>query len=500
MADSILRRGFMLTLAGTLAGVVTVTAQQQPPRPPASTSCQPYAVMQRTYDGDYDGALALSEECAAAHLRLVNPKGLVLDSRDSGSLQSAFSAGWTVAFLCATAQLQALTGANDTAQRTVERAENFAMTWPGFKSPLISWEEPLSLLGATRGFVAERAGRVPEATMAYTRGGDAGAGRLAVMALGRGDDGNAGAFAASAREDSTALAVRGALAELRDDPYEAYYRYLESDQSMQRLLDPYPTSAALPEGAGPTRARPAGMRNPSAWDYQPMLLAERARVAKALARGVVPIQATAKPLPEVASAQRAFNSWLVSERRRLTPGVAFRPQYPRFFAGFSHRDREQIQKRKLKPPPDYDRAALLVLPAAIEVTGLLDRDTLALDFYHLGVQLLALAKRGGVAPAALLTTGRLSAHSPATQAFIGELRAARAELERLHQQLAAVSLTTNDGAVLTASDELQLKKWTADASSAHLTNLRPEAAASIEAVARRVRDRMASAERAVRAQ
>ena len=104
-------RYVMRLVAGVLiisANASAAFAQLAPPRPPRSTSCRPYEVVRRTYDGDYDGALALSEECAESHMRLVNPAGLVLGPGISD--QPAHSASWAHAFLCATAQLQALTG------------------------------------------------------------------------------------------------------------------------------------------------------------------------------------------------------------------------------------------------------------------------------------------------------------------------------------------------------------------------------------------------------
>jgi hypothetical protein len=489
-----MRRIFVAALVIT-SGPVLCSAQQ--PAPPRYTSCQPYAVLQRTYDGDYDGALALSQECAEAHLRLVDPRGLVIEPQSS--LQPIASASYALEFLCATAQLQAMTGAYVAADRTLSRAEDFEATWPGFRSFMIEMGVSHQVLAATRGFVAERSGHSADAKSAYDRAGEVGASRLAVIALAQGNDGAAGAFAARAAETAAGLAVRGALAELRDDPVAHYY-YYESDQKMSQLLDHYATSAALPPGSGPMNVRPAGVSGAGSWTFQPMLLAERARVTRALQRGPIPIQATAMPNADVADQQRAFNAWLERVRSRSTTGLAFAPQYPRFFAGFNRDDREQIGKRKLTPPMGFDTKAVLVVPEALGVTGLLDRDTLAMNFYHLGIQMLTLAERSGVTPATLLATTEPSGLTTPRRELVRELRAALLELQSLHDDLAALPLRTDSGSILTASSELRLKTWTSDASSAHLTNLRPEIANALEVSSGRVKAHLAAAERAWRAE
>jgi hypothetical protein len=482
------------------AGVVPASAQQARPRPPRSTTCLPYEVVQRTYKGDYDRALALSEECAEAHLRLVDPNGLVLDSANNSTLQRAFSAEWALAFLCATAQLQALTGARDSAEITLQRAEAFLTTWPGFNSFLIATTTFRELIAATRGFIAERAGQIPASILAYQRAGEVGASRLAVIALSQGDDGQAAALAVTAGANATALAVQGSIAELRGDAYGAFSRYYASEQQMRRMLEPYPTSAALPSESGPTRPRPHGMSNPSSWDYQPMLLAERPRVIKALAIGPTTAPTTARPLPIIVNGQRAFNAWLESERAHPTPGIAFRPQYPRFFAGFTRDDRDLIRRRKMAPPSGYDAAAVLVLPTSIEVTGLLDRDTLALDFYKLAAEVLSLAARARLAPADLLSPTEPEGLPPERRIVANELRAALTDLQTLHARLQSVALTTKDGAVLTAADEMKLKSWTADVSTAHMTDLTPEFAESVNTITAKVREHLASAQRFLPAQ
>jgi hypothetical protein len=499
-----LAAGILIILANAVSGF----AQVAPPRPPKSTSCLPYEVLQRTYDGDYDGALALSEECAESHMRLVDPAGLVLDPAIPSSFQSAYSAGWAYAFLCATAQLQALTGNTRAAETTLARAEQFLNTWPGFHNFLVATD--LEILSATRGFIEERAGRITASTLAYQSAGEVGASRLAVIALSQGDDAQAAVLAIKARTGvearrlsigviatalPTALAVQGSLAELRGDPYEAFYRYYASEQEMRRMLEPYPTSAALPEGSGPTRPRPPGMSNASSRDYQPMLLAERPRVIKALAMGPTTVPATAKPLPIVAKAQQAFNDWLKVERSRATPGLAFRRQYPRFFAGFTREDRDLIRRRKMTRPSDFDVNAVLTLPESIEVTGLLDRDTLALDLYKLTAGLLSVAARASVSPADLLSPAEPRGLSPERRMVVNELRTALTQLQTLHARLQSSRLTTNSGAVLTAFDEIKLKSWTADASTAHMMDLTPELAESVSAIATKARDHITAAQR-----
>lgn len=485
---------------------------QAPPRPPKSTTCLPYEVARRTYEGDYDRALAFSEECAESHMRLVNPVGLVLDSSTFGVSQRVSSAIWAPAFLAATSQLQALIGNTNAAETTLARAEQFLTTWPGFRSPLIETQSVRELLAATRGFIAERAGRIPASTSAYQGAGAVGASRRAVIALSQGDDTQAATLAISAKASiqatrlrwtehaatlATALAVEGSLAELRGDPYRAFSRYYASDQEMQRMLEGYSTSAALPEGSGPTRTRPAGMSNPTIWDYQPMLLAERPRVTKALATAPMLPPATAKPLPIISNAQRAFNAWLTLERARTTPGVAFRRQYPRFFAGFTREDRDQIRRRRMTPPIDFDTNAVLTLPESIEVTGLLDRDTLALDLYKVTAELLSLAAFAGVSPADLLSSSEPRGLSRERRTVADELRMALKELQIFHARLQSIRLTTNSGAMLTAFDEIELKPWTADASTAHMMDLTPDFAESVSTLVTTVRDHVAAARRSL---
>lgn len=490
------------------ASAVPVFAQVAPPRPPQPTACRPYEVVQSTFDGDYDRALALSQECAESHMRLVNPAGLVLDS-SPGSTQSAFSAGWAFAFLCASAQLQALTGDTGTAQTTLERAERFLNTWPGFRSFLVETKTAQEMLAATRGFIEERAGRIGASTLAYESAGEVGASRRAVIALSQKNDAQAAALANRAKNIvetakilagmnasplPTALAVLGALAELRGDPFEAFGRYYDSEQEMRRMLEPYATSAALPEGSGSTRVRPDGVSH-SYGDFQPMLLAERPRVMKALAKGPTTIAATANPLPEVEKAQAAFNDWLRRQRARTVAGIAFRPQYPRFFAGFTREDRDSIRQRRLTPPKDFDVNAVLILPESIKVTGLFDRDTLARDLYMLIADLLSVAVRAGVSPADLLSSGEPRGLPPDRLNIANELRAALTELQTLHRRLQSVGLKTNSGAILTAFDEVKLRPWTADAATAHMVNLTPTIGDSFRITFTSARDRITAARR-----
>jgi hypothetical protein len=299
-----------------------------------------------------------------------------------------------------------------------------------------------------------------------------------------------------AGDTPTALTVSGALAELRGNEASAFLMYYNSDRMMRRTFEERPTNAQLPEESVSRTPRDPGAPAPSLRDFQPMLLADRSRVVKALARF-----GNAKPPPPVqASAilrdeQEAFNKW-IRERARKVPGVAFRPQYPRFFVGFSREDREAISRRKVRPPSGHDASVILYLPDALAITGILDRDTLAIDFYRLAVDVLSLAAQGGVTPAQLLSTEQPAGASPERLVLLAELRNAFVDLANLYRVLQNVKLQTAGGKELTAGDEARLyAEWQPDFTTAHLDVLTEGFAKSIDAATFRVRGRLKSARR-----
>lgn len=478
------------------APATTLLSAQSAPRPPRSQWCLPFAIMQYAYDGDFDRALAHSEECYASHSRWADPSGnWVLDTRDPRFSERAYAGGWMLSFLCSTAQLQAMAGAITQAEATVMRAEQWHARFFGFKSFLVDQTSPSEMLAATRGFVLERAGRLQESAAAYRTGGRLGASRLAVLTLTQKDDANAATWARAAGNMPAALAVLGSLAELRGDDTTAFVMYSDSDREMKLLLEERPTNAQLPAESRPLP--PAGRPAANLDHFQPMLFAERTRVVRGLTRfgqpaPSPPVQASNRVRDE----QTAFNKWLQERRASTIAGIQFRPQYPRFFAGFSRADRQAIRQRKLAAPPGYDPSVVLYLPETLAVTGIIDRDTLALDFYRLTAETLSLAARAGIMPSQLLSTEPPRETTPERSVLVAELRSVLTELESLYRILQNIQLRTTGGKVQTGSDEARVySQWTADLSTAHVDIVTSELAQSIEGATTRVRARIASAQR-----
>src|SRR5438045_4951291 len=71
-AKSQFRRGVIAVLVAT---VPAIAAAQKASQPPAPRWCRPFAMMRETYEGDFDRALAHSEECTAAHMSWIPPDG-----------------------------------------------------------------------------------------------------------------------------------------------------------------------------------------------------------------------------------------------------------------------------------------------------------------------------------------------------------------------------------------------------------------------------------------
>jgi hypothetical protein len=486
---------FLLVGATAISiGAVAPAAAQSVPKPPRPQWCLPSAMVQNVYNGDLDRALAHSEECVASHMRWASGAPVPNESV-ADTWERSFAAPYVVLFLCSNAQLQAMAGSISQAEATLERAERWGSTLGELFDPY-----PHEILVATRGFIYERAGRLEESAVAYRSGGKIGASRLAILALTAKDDSSAALWARLAGDTPSALAVAGALAELRGDDATAFLMYYNSDLEMRRMFEEHPTLAQLPPESGSLNPREPGP-NPSLTDYEPIQFAERTRVVKALARF-----GTRKPPPPpvqnsaiVRDGQAAFNKWLQEQRALKVPGIAYRPQYPGFFMGFGREARETIRQQKIAVPPGYDASVVLYLPETLAVTGLVDRDTLALDFYRLAAAVLSLAARGGVTPAQLLSAEQPAGASPERLVLLTELRSVLANLENLHRVVQDVPLRTTAGAVHTALDQARLyAQWTPDFSTAHLDVVTPELAKSIEAATAQVRARLESAQRFVR--
>lgn len=487
------RRWIIAVLA---ASVPAIAAAQEAPQPPAPRWCLPFAMMRETYEGDLDRALAHSEECTAAHMNWIPADGGTRwDPADPNFWPHLMSGPWALAFQCATAQLHAMSGSISQAERALNRAEQLEASFAGFRTAgwLTDQTWRQVLMAATRGFILERRGKLSESAAAYRKADEMGASRLAVLALTEKDDSNASAWTRIAGDSASALAVAGALAELRHDDASTFLMYYYSDEVMRRSFGERPTMALLPPemSTGSQASGPA----PSMLSFQPMLLAERSRVRKGLER----FGDRKAPPPMITSAivrnqQEAFNKWLQNDARKVA-GVAFRPQYPRFFIGFTPEDRDAIRRRKLPQPPNYDPSAFVYLPESIAVTGLLDRDTLAIDFYRLSAQLLSVATQAELTTALLLSKKQPEEFSPERLMALAELRSGLADLASLARVLQNLSLRTSSGQLHTASEEalLAAHQWKPDFSTARLDVLTEDFAKSFDASLSGIRDHVAKA-------
>ena len=491
--DATLRIVFALGLCAA----ANFAAAQPAPKPPESRSCLPFTMMRYAYDGDFDRALAYSEQCVSAHMHWVDPHGnLVLDSGDPHGWERAASGGWVLVFLCANAQLHAMAGEISQAQDELHRAERFERFYQGFRSFLVADGWRYELMGVTRGFILERNGQLGESSAAYRTADSSGAGRMAAVALAARDDMRAAMWTRMAGETPTSWAVAGALAEIRGDETTAFVMYFESDAAMRQALRERPNGAQLPLESRSPAAAGSEAKPGSLLDFQPLLFAERSRVAKALDRLGPRKRAAAQPSGILRSEQEALNRWLRERMRNSVPGIGFRPQYPGFFFGFTPEDRQAIRRHKVAAPAGHDPSILLYLPQSVAVTSLLDRDTLAIDFYHLSAELLSVAAEGGVAPSQLVSTDQPGGASPERLALLSELRKAYGDLAGLYRVIQEVPLSTAGGRVHTAPEEARLyAQWQPDFATAHLGSLTADLAKSIEDATSRARARLGSARR-----
>ena len=138
---------------------------------------------------------------------------------------------------------------------------------------------------------------------------------------------------------------------------------------------------------------------------------------------------------KVKEKQDDYNRYL--RAANLPSTVSTRPQYPRFFLGFSFDERNTLAQQGFTVPLKGSYS----IPEWIEPTGVLDRDTLAIPFYEDVVQFAQLATDAGISLQQV--EARLRENSSSTSNLVVELQRAHAALIDLHDFLAGVKMTTS---------------------------------------------------------
>jgi len=255
----------------------------------------------------------------------------------------------------------------------------------------------------------------------------------------------------SVYHEPSSLAILAALKEKEGSDAEAYLYYFNSEKLMKEVV-----------------AAPGS--------HSPVAVAEEPRVALGLSRVIsyAPkvIDSDGKQRVLDASGQLAgWERWphaLYSDRVKeqqddynrylrathLPASVNTRPQYPRFFLGFTFAERNALAQQGF-PPPFADGYSI---PEWIEPTGILDRDTLAIPFYEEVVQFALLVSDAGIS----LQQVEAQPHDgPSSNADLAlERRRAQAALGEFHDFLARVKMTTSARASLDAWTEAsQFPGW-----------------------------------------
>jgi hypothetical protein len=438
-------------LSVLLVGLLSVLAGAQVKKPPVDP-CEPREMMRSTYQGDLVKALAKSEACIAYYEKEAGPDGDLVKLGGPSNLYIGY-------YMCAKVQLFAMMNATSDAEHALFELESFAdFHHPSFSSFLFAdgWNDMLDL---TRGMVLEKEGKTAQARDAYRQcrplNLNSCSGRLALLALVEKNDGQAEGWARSGAVfgDPTALGVLGALAEGAGHGAEAYQAYSDAQRKMEEMLDKDGPHNFLPaflsehrrlqEGlsrvvrpSGPRVVESGGKRRfygederVAGWDRWPHILYSA----------------------DVKNKQDEYDTWLLS----FSPfprGFALKPQYPRFFLGFSKEERSKLADLGFAMPT----GGSFGIPRKIEPTGVLDLDTLAIPFYKGVVEVSELANELGLGldDLQIVTDPQGgSDHDANRSAEILELKQAVDALKDLYGVLKNITFTTSAGTTFNASGE-----------------------------------------------
>jgi len=324
----------------------TATAQVIPPVPGA---CEAPAYMRALGEGRWLDALAQAERC--------------YDDADRKLADDLWNLNHGVYYRLAAAQLLAMLGRTASAETLLSTATNEAV--PSFLAPTDA------LIAETDAFIRERSGSVVGARDRYVRIKKAG--RSALLALGAGDDIDARLWGRIGEiyNDPTALYVLGALAELHGDWAMARYYYVQAQSGLASLAA---RNLLLPIAFFERDRIEAALARVPGLDMARVVTEDRIRtyvdrdgrrIAQERWPGVLAMEA-------VRERQHQYNEWATIKRQFASGLIEFSPQYPRRFATDSALAGIGIET--------------LRVPGHIEVTGVLDLDTVAVGYYHAAVE------------------------------------------------------------------------------------------------------------------
>jgi hypothetical protein len=437
-------------------------ASAQMKKPPVQI-CEPHLMMRFTYEGKLDRALVEAETCLAAAKKQAEANephrghdcGIFGSHGGGDPFCGMLDIPLISHYLSAKVQLLAMMGSANDASHAFNQLEELVNYYPEYSRPdgilTPGWMMNYEI---AKGMLMESEGRTEEAKLAY-RGCKEQApcvGRLASLALRQKDDNAALIWSrtGSVYHDPTSLAILAALKEKQGSGSEAYLYYHDAEKLMKEEVE--------------------------SQSFMPVAAAEESRVALGLARvgsdAPKVIDSDGKRRVLDASGQLAgWERWphaLYSDKVKekqddynrylratnLPSSVNTKPQYPRFFLGFTLEDRDRLAQQGLALPLKNG----YLIPDWIEPTGILDRDTLAVPFYEDVIQLEQLVTDAGIS----LQQVEASSHkdSSSTSNLVLELRRAHAALSDLHDFLARVKMTTSARVSLDAWTEArQFAQW-----------------------------------------
>lgn len=449
----------MVPIAGRLAALLlflalsSFSASAQMKKPPLQI-CESDRMMRFAYEGKLDRALVEAETClAAARKEAVANEPTrgkscgLMGSNPAGMLCGILDIPMIGHYFSAKVQLLAMMGSPGDASSAFRQYEELNNYYPEYSQPdgilTPGWVANYQL---AKGMLMESEGRPDDARQAYSQCQQFDPrciGRLASLALRQGQGSAALIWSrkGSVFHDASSLAILAALKEKQGSDTEAFLYYSDAEKLIRDALGKYA--------------------------HMPVEVAEQSRVALGLAR----VGASAPKVIESDGKRRyldvngqlaGWERWphvMYSEKVKekqdgynlflrasnLPVSLALKPQYPRFFLGFTADQRKNLKAQGFELPA----ADGYPVPEWIEPTGVLDLDTLAIPFYEDVVEISKFASKNRISVRDL----EASAAPSSTSSFVLELRHAYAALDSLHGFLAAVGMKTSAGASTNAAAE-----------------------------------------------
>ena len=351
------------------------------------------------------------------------------------------------------AQIYALSGDLDHADSALMQAEDFAAS-QGWLSPPGGMMTGMTrtLTNTTKGFIRERRGETGQALEAYFP--SQAYGRISLIALAQKDDMNARLYAtkAAVEQDPTGDYVLGSLAEISGDLGLAWSYYDLAQKMTQKSLSSNVSPLYFSESQ---KINVALERIPKSYaqghieernGHKSFIDSSGTVVGQERWRGTLMSE-------KVRRKQAEYNTWLETRAKETSlSNIRLVPQYPRQFL---------VVGANGALSADHAEIAEIRVPRHIELTGVLDLDTLAIGYYKSAIEWAELCKAAGADNQGLTRPTKeedFKERTPAAfkPALVWQLGRAYADLDRLRYFLSGVTLYTSAGKTYDAVGEAQI--------------------------------------------